>query len=98
MIAEIYVGDLYNNKSALREFVLTSFELADKVQELEEQIQIKHDGFMAAIEESTIIAKKNKRYREEIKKALNTINNSKRHSLEALDAIDIMTNLLEGEE
>ena len=47
---------------------------AKENQELKKQLKIKHDGFMASVEESCELAEENQKYKEVIDKAIEYIN------------------------
>lgn len=47
---------------------------AKENQELKKQLKIKHDGFMASVEESCELAEENQKYKEVIDKAIKYIN------------------------
>ena len=44
--------------------------LEEENQELKKQLEIKHNGFMASVEEACELAKKNQKYKEVIDKAI----------------------------
>ncbi|WP_077297379.1 hypothetical protein [Virgibacillus pantothenticus] len=72
--------------------------LIERVQELEKDIdewEIVNDSWE---EINTSLAKQNKRYREAIEYAHGELKNSPRLSLEALEAMEILGDALEGEE
>ena len=50
------------------------FDLIRENQELKKQLKIKHDGFMASVEESCELAEENQKYKEAIDKAIEYIN------------------------
>lgn len=49
-------------------------EILEENQELKKQLKIKHDGFMASVEESCELAEENQKYKEVIDKAIEYIN------------------------
>ena len=48
-------------------------KMKKQIQELEEQLKIKHNGFMASVDESCDLAKENQKYKEVIDKAIEWI-------------------------
>lgn len=48
--------------------------LQEENQELKKQLEIKHNGFMASVEEACELAKENQKYKEVIDKAIKLIN------------------------
>ena len=49
-------------------------DLIKENQDLKKKLKIKHDGFMASVEESCELAEKNQKYKEVIDKAIEYIN------------------------
>ena len=49
-------------------------EILEENQGLKKQLKIKHDGFMASVEESCELAEENQKYKEVIDKAIEYIN------------------------
>lgn len=51
------------------QYYLENEQLLKENQELKEQLKIKHDGFMASVEETCELAKENQKYKEVITEA-----------------------------
>ena len=78
---KIYNNWLNNNLNELSDFDKFCIqhcndikEILEENQELKKQLKIKHDGFMASIEESCELAEENQKYKEGIDKAIEYIN------------------------
>lgn len=78
---KIYNNWLNNNLNELSDFDKFCIqhcndikEILEENQELKKQLKIKHDGFMASVEESCELAEENQKYKEVIDKAIEYIN------------------------
>lgn len=78
---EIYNNWVNNNLNELSDFDKFCIqhcndikEILEENQDLKKQLKIKHDGFMASVEESCELAEKNQKYKEVIDKAIEYIN------------------------
>ena len=68
----------YESRSEELHYALVLYNLIMNLQkenqELKKQLKIKHDGFMASVEESCELAEENQKYKEVIDKAIEYIN------------------------
>ena len=68
----------YESRSEELHYALILYNLIMNLQqeneELKKQLKIKHDGFMASVEESCELAEENQKYKEVIDKAIEYIN------------------------
>ena len=63
-----------NDKSLYDLYTIPSYsDLSKENQELKKQLKIKHNGFMASVDESCDLAKENQKYKEVIDKAIEWI-------------------------
>ena len=70
----VYETSITNPKKQLEFYKDLSEQLEKDNQELKKQLKIKHDGFMASVEESCELAEENQKYKEVIDKAIEYIN------------------------
>lgn len=84
---EIYNNWVNNNLNELSDFDKFCIqhcndikEILEENQELKKQLKIKHDGFMASVEESCELAEENQKYKEVINKAIELLGNYKHYS------------------
>ena len=70
-------------------FMYCNEKAKDKIQELEEQLKIKHDGFMASVDESCELAEEIQKYKEVIDKAIMYVNSTRYSDINGLQKYSI---------
>ena len=70
----VYETSITNPKKQVEFYKDLSEQLESENKELKKQLKIKHDGFMASVEESCELAEENQKYKEVIDKAIEYIN------------------------
>lgn len=64
-------------------------KMKKQIQELEEQLKTKHNGFMASVDESCDLAKENQKYKEVIDKAIMYVNSTRYSDINGLQKYSI---------
>lgn len=79
-----------NDKSLYDLYTIPSYsDLAKENQELKKQLKIKHDGFMASVDESCELAEEIQKYKEVIDKAIMYVNSTRYSDINGLQKYSI---------
>lgn len=78
------------DKSLYDLYTIPSYsDLSKENQELKKQLKIKHNGFMASVDESCDLAKENQKYKEVIDKAIMYVNSTRYSDINGLQKYSI---------